>query len=84
MSSVPLRMCIVCRTMKPKNELFKIVKTPDNTIVPDKTGKLPGRGAYVCTDGSCISRLQKTKALERAFHCPVHTDVFQTIMKELI
>lgn len=84
MSKIPLRMCIVCRKMRPKAELLKIVKSTDGELAIDTSGKLPGRGAYICTDGDCGSRLEKTKALERAFKCSVHKELKETIMKELI
>ena len=77
-------MCIVCREKKPKTELLKIVKSADGAIAPDKSGKMPGRGAYICTSGGCAARLEKTKALERAFKCAVHKDIKEIIMKELI
>jgi len=46
---VPIRMCVVCRRRRPKRELLRIVRTPEGFIL-DESGKLPGRGAYVCPD----------------------------------
>ena len=57
---VPLRMCIGCREMKPKAELYRVVKTPDGNIVIDKTNKLSGRGAYICKCGDCLKKAEKT------------------------
>jgi len=45
----PVRMCVVCRRRRPKRELLRIVRTPEGFILDD-SGKLPGRGAYVCPD----------------------------------
>ena len=45
---VPLRQCIVCRESKPKKELIRIVKTADNDFVLDKSGRVNGRGSYIC------------------------------------
>ena len=47
---IPTRTCVICRNRREKNVLFRIVRTPDGDIVFDKTGKLNGRGAYVCKD----------------------------------
>jgi uncharacterized protein len=50
---VPLRTCIACRETKPKHELVRVVLLPDGVIEVDETGKLNGRGAYLCRQHSC-------------------------------
>ena len=56
---VPMRTCIACKAVKPKRELVRIVKN-ENGILLDRTGKLNGRGAYICDYGiSAKSRLQR-------------------------
>lgn len=67
---VPMRMCVGCRAMKPKQELTRIVKT-DAGAVYDMTGKMPGRGAYICPNGECLARAIKIRALERALGAPL-------------
>ena len=47
---IPTRTCVICRNRREKDVLFRIVRTPDGDIVFDKTGKLNGRGAYICKD----------------------------------
>jgi len=76
---VPLRQCLGCREMKPKNELIRVVKSPESGISLDFKGKKPGRGAYVCNDTKCLDKIIKTKALSRAFK----TQIPETIMQEL-
>ena len=68
---VPQRTCIICRNVKAKRELIRIVKTPSQTLILDETGKAPGRGAYLCKDGLCrqdkaISRGVVSRALKVA------------------
>ena len=46
---VPMRTCVVCREKKPKHELLRIVRTPEGEVLVDASGKLNGRGGYVCT-----------------------------------
>ncbi len=46
---VPLRTCVVCRDKKPKQALLRVVRRPDGEVEVDVTGRLSGRGAYVCT-----------------------------------
>lgn len=62
----PIRMCCVCRKYFPKTELFRVVKTPDGTILlDDEKGKTNGRGAYICRSDECVSKCAKTKVLNR-------------------
>ena len=49
----PMRMCVGCGEMKPKIELMRIVKTPENEIMVDLRGKANGRGAYICKTADC-------------------------------
>jgi len=64
---IPLRMCINCREMKPKKEMQRLVKAADGSVNIDPTGKMPGRGAYVCKDKECVTTAKKQKRIERAF-----------------
>ncbi|MBE7085170.1 MAG: YlxR family protein [Clostridiales bacterium] len=73
--SVPLRMCVACRQMKPKNEMTRVVKSADGEIFADPTGKAPGRGAYVCGDEACLKKLKLKKLFNKAFS----TDVPQAV-----
>ncbi len=57
---IPERMCVVCRQMKPKKELLRIVNSPDGVTI-DLTGKLNGRGVYICKCKECVSRALKGK-----------------------
>lgn len=50
---VPLRTCVVCASKSPKRELLRIVALPDGAVQIDPTGKMPGRGGYICADGRC-------------------------------
>ena len=63
---IPMRMCVGCREMRPKKELLRIVRTPEEEIRVDKTGKASGRGAYICPKAECLEKAQKIRALERA------------------
>jgi len=79
-----LRMCVVCRSMKDKKELLRVVKNKDGEFFIDKTGKLNGRGAYICRKTECAGKFVKARAFERAFRCAVSEEIKETIMKELI
>lgn len=79
----PMRMCVACRQMTPKKQLLRIVRTPENEIKPDPTGKLSGRGAYLCRSAQCVERAKKTRALDRALEHKVGDEVFALIEKEI-
>jgi predicted RNA-binding protein YlxR (DUF448 family) len=80
---VPLRRCIVCREMRPKRELLRIVKSPENDIFIDKTGRMNGRGAYVCINAECILKVRKTKALNREFKMEIPDCIYETLESQL-
>jgi len=68
LKKLPERTCIGCNQVKQKNELIRIVKTADNCVFIDKTGKANGRGAYICNNIECLEKAIKTKRLERTFN----------------
>ncbi len=80
---IPERMCVGCREMKPKRELLRVVKSPQGEIALDKTGKMPGRGAYVCRDAACLTKAVKTRQLERALEHPIAQEVFEALSAAL-
>ncbi len=80
---IPMRTCIACRTSKPKKELIRVVKSGEE-IKLDFTGKLNGRGAYVCNDKECVEKLKKQKLLNRAFSCQVADTVYDGIMEDFL
>jgi predicted RNA-binding protein YlxR (DUF448 family) len=68
---IPLRTCIACRETKPKRELLRVVRTPDQHVMIDATGKKSGRGAYICARLSCWEQALKTRRLEREFEVEI-------------
>ena len=81
--STPLRMCVVCRKMKTKPELLRVTKK-DGEFSVDVSGKLPGRGAYICKGTGCHEKFEKQRSFERAFKGAVPHEVKENIKKELI
>lgn len=80
---IPIRQCAGCAEHKPKNELIRIVKTPENKIVVDTTGKVSGRGAYICKKSECLTLAIKKKRIDSAFKMTVSEEVYDTLLKEL-
>jgi predicted RNA-binding protein YlxR (DUF448 family) len=69
--------------MKPKKELVRVVKTPEGEIKLDFTGKLNGRGAYICKSLECLKKAEKANALSRAFSCADSKEIYDELSKEL-
>ena len=63
---VPQRTCVACRTVRPKRELVRVVRTPEGTVMVDETGKRSGRGAYLCRQRDCWETALARRQLERA------------------
>lgn len=81
---IPLRSCCACREKRPKRELMRVVRTPDGTVLPDSTGKVSGRGVYLCRSAACIARAQKTRALQRALEIEIPQEVFRALEEAII
>lgn len=81
---IPVRQCIGCRKMKPKNEMVRIIRTPDNDICLDKTGRMNGRGAYICLNLDCYKKAVRSKAIERALKQEIPDDIYEAIGKEMM
>ena len=81
---IPQRMCIGCQEMKSKKELIRVVKNANNEINVDLTGKMPGRGAYICKNIECFEKAHKMKKFERAFETSVSEEVYTRLKGELV
>ena len=78
-----MRQCIGCGEMKPKRELIRVVKPKEGEISLDLTGRLPGRGAYLCRNAECLRMAQKSRRLERSFSCKVEPEVYEVMLHAL-
>ena len=80
---IPLRMCIGCREMKPKRELIRVVRLPEGQVSLDSTGRMPGRGAYICKNRECLMRAIKQKQIEKTFSCALPEETAAQLTKAL-
>jgi predicted RNA-binding protein YlxR (DUF448 family) len=71
---VPLRSCVVCHEKRPKRELIRVVRVPNEGIEIDPRGKQPGRGAYVCREPACWQDALEARLLSRALRFRVTPD----------
>ena len=80
---IPMRMCVGCRVMKPKKELLRVVRTPEDEILIDFTGKKSGRGAYICPEETCLARAVKQHQLDRALERTISSEVTQQLSRQI-
>ena len=80
---LPVRKCTGCGERFLKNSLVRIVKTPSGDIVLDKTGKISGRGAYICKSRQCLKKAQKGARLDRSLSCQIPEDIYSKLAEEL-
>lgn len=78
---IPLRKCIACNEMKPKKELVRVVKSKDNIVSVDLTGKANGRGAYICPTIECFEEAFRNKKFQRALQTEVTEEVYSGLKK---
>lgn len=80
---IPMRQCTGCGEMKNKRELIRVIKTPEDEITIDFTGKKNGRGAYLCNSFDCFLKARKTKAIERSLKITIPDEIYDQLEKEL-
>ena len=83
MKKIPVRRCLGCNEGKPKKELLRIVKNQSGDIAIDLSGKMPGRGAYICADPVCFEKAKKAKRFERAFESDIPQDIYEKLLAEV-
>ncbi|WP_029231494.1 RNase P modulator RnpM [Butyrivibrio sp. VCB2006] len=80
---IPLRKCVGCGEMKEKKEMIRVLKTPEDEIILDTTGRANGRGAYICNNSDCLKKAIKNKGLERSLKSQIPEEVSIRLQKEL-
>ena len=80
---IPQRQCMGCRERKAKKELIRVVRTPEGAVCLDFSGKLNGRGSYLCPDLGCLQKARKAKSLERSLEVAIPEDVYDRLEQEM-
>ena len=74
---IPMRTCAVCRTVRPKRSMIRLVRNAEGEVVADPTGRLAGRGTYVCDELACRDPKRLAAAVQRALDAPVAVERLQ-------
>ena len=80
---IPQRQCMGCRERKAKKELIRVVRTPEGDVQVDFSGKVNGRGAYLCPNPECLRKAQRIKSLERSLEIAIPEEVYTRLEKEI-
>ena len=80
---IPQRQCMGCRERMDKRQLIRVVRTPEGEVKLDFSGKLSGRGAYICPKAECLKKAQKAKALDRSLEVPIPEEVYDRLSREI-
>ena len=78
-----MRQCVGCQEMKSKKEMLRVLKTAEDEVVLDTTGRKNGRGAYLCFSSECLKKARKNRGLERSLKMGIPPEVYDSLEKEL-
>ncbi len=81
MKKIPMRSCVITKEKLPKNELIRVVRTTDNNVIIDTTGKVNGRGAYLKKDKEVFEKARKSKILDKHLECSVDNSLYDELDK---
>lgn len=79
---IPMRKCVGCGEMKSKKEMLRVLRTTEDQVVLDATGRKNGRGAYLCFDQECLKKAIKNKGLERSLKMEIPQSIYENLEKE--
>ena len=80
---IPMRQCMGCRERRAKKEMIRVVRCTDGAVQLDFSGKLNGRGAYICPSSDCLKRAIKSKALDRSLEVTIPQEVYDRLTAEM-
>ncbi|MCL1793631.1 MAG: YlxR family protein [Oscillospiraceae bacterium] len=80
---IPQRKCLGCGASKNKNELIRVVRSPENDISIDLRGKKSGRGAYICRDAGCLKKAVKAKRFDKSLETKISDEIFESLLAQI-
>jgi predicted RNA-binding protein YlxR (DUF448 family) len=81
---IPERRCLACGTHRPKSELLRVLRLPSGEVCVDTSGKMSGRGAYLCKSAECLKRARKGRRIEYALECPIPDTVYLSVEEAIV
>lgn len=74
------RTCVGCGEENPKREMFRVARDPAGEVAIDRTGRAPGRGAYLCRKKSCVEAARKRNALARTLRTSLSPELYEELL----
>lgn len=79
----PERRCAGCSEHREKNELIRVVRSPEGEVSLDYTGKASGRGVYICRDAACLKKARRARRFESSLKVEIPEAVYERLEREL-
>ena len=83
MKKIPQRTCLITREKLDKKDLIRIVRTPEQNVIIDETGKANGRGAYLKKDIEVIEKAKKSKVLEKSLNVEIPNEIYEELKNRI-
>ena len=83
MKKIPMRSCVVTHEKCEKKELFRVVRTPEQNVILDETGKANGRGAYLKKDKDVINKARSSKVLEKVLMTEIPDSIYDLMLEKI-
>ena len=80
---IPSRPCVGCRESRTKRELIRVIRTPEGQVTLDETGRMNGRGAYLCRRVECLQKARRSRGLERSLKVTIPDEIYDRLEEEL-
>lgn len=80
---IPSRQCVGCRESRTKRDLIRVIRTPEGHVALDETGRMNGRGAYLCRRVECLRKARRSKGLERSLKVTIPDEIYDRLEEEL-
>ena len=80
---IPSRQCVGCRESRTKRELIRVIRTPEGQVTLDETGRMNGRGAYLCRRVECLQKARRSRVLERSLKVTIPDEIYDRLEEEL-
>jgi predicted RNA-binding protein YlxR (DUF448 family) len=81
---IPERTCLGCKAKRMPQDFLRLACTPHGDVILDRSGRLPGRGAYVCVEAGCLRKALRSARLALAFKRPVGVPAFETVYQAAV
>ena len=80
---IPQRQCMGCRERKNKRDMIRVVRQTNGEVSLDFSGKLNGRGAYLCPNPECLKKAIRSKVLERKLEVAIPQEIYDHLAREM-